>query len=559
MEFYQQFKAIGILALLFICSFAHAESVSLFSLNDNWQICTSPTYPVSKPLTNCQSIKLPTAWEDQGLDDYDGFARLTSQFTISHEQISSLDGITLGKIRDADKVFINGKQIGQTGSFPPNFEKATLYSRLYRIEPGVLRDKQVNKIEIWVYNNARMGGITEKVPQLGNYYALLKQQTYENYENIIFVSVLAVFSLLHLVYFGFHRHSLESFYYGVFVGCWSLYLLTYTNIVIELGLNLNWVFRANIALFYGIFISLPLFIFRFYNAELPRYLALTLAFVGLNIPFVLFVPNIDHVYLSLELIETVALIIALPSIVIIIYQSYQRRLDYSRSLNAFLILYLVLGLLDIYFDFTQGAPDIANRLLGPYALIFLNIAFSAIVYHKHWVYYQGATFDTLTGVLQRAPFMDRLTQDLYRYKRNEQRLIIIMLDLDRFKSINDTFGHIAGDQMLKAVAHSLSRSLRSFDNIARFGGDEFCISALVDKETDVKKFVERIHNAIHELELEVKGIYIKPGVTFGVLEYHPTLGDDPERLITMADDQLITAKYNNKGSILWFNESLLAT
>ncbi|WP_144395566.1 GGDEF domain-containing protein [Pleionea sediminis] len=527
-------------------------------LDGQWTLCFANGFKPYNNLSKCHPFKIPGSWEEQGYEDYDGFVRLSKLFFLSEEQTKDYTGIYFHKIRDADKVYINGHLIGETGEFPPDFKKATLYSRTYSIDPDVWKINDMNRIDVWIYNNARMGGITNEAPVLDNYYNLLKKQTYSNYETIAFVSVLAVFALLHLVYFAFHRHSFDVLFYGIFVGTWSVYLLTYTEIILDLNFDLNFIFRLNIALFYIIFISLPLFIFKFYNEPVPKYLTLVFAFVALNIPFVLLVPNIDHIYLSLTLIETVALLVTLPAIIYIIYQSYKRQLDYSRYLNAFVILYLFLGTLDIYFDFTKGAPDVGNRLLGPYALIILNFAFSAIVYHKHWVYYQGATFDTLTGLLQREPFIERLTQDLYRFQRNEQRLIIIMLDLDRFKSINDTFGHMAGDDVLRAVANGLTQSLRTFDNVARFGGDEFCISALVDKDTHVESFVERIHQAISNIEIEVKGVTIKPAATFGALEYHSTFGDDPEQLITMADDQLITAKFNDKGSILWFKEPLLS-
>jgi diguanylate cyclase (GGDEF)-like protein len=86
-----------------------------------------------------------------------------------------------------------------------------------------------------------------------------------------------------------------------------------------------------------------------------------------------------------------------------------------------------------------------------------------------------ATHDTLTGLPNRILFMDRLKMALAQAKRNSQKLAVMMLDLDHFKNVNDTLGHMVGDQLLKEISLRLTSRLRQNDTIARLGGDEFII------------------------------------------------------------------------------------
>src|SRR5262249_51014663 len=86
-----------------------------------------------------------------------------------------------------------------------------------------------------------------------------------------------------------------------------------------------------------------------------------------------------------------------------------------------------------------------------------------------------ATHDALTGLPNRLLLADRLDQAIARAERRGQRFALIVVDLDRFKSINDSLGHLAGDELLKEVARRLTRVLRKADTLARLGGDEFVL------------------------------------------------------------------------------------
>ncbi|KPD20084.1 hypothetical protein ADM96_02105 [Burkholderia sp. ST111] len=98
------------------------------------------------------------------------------------------------------------------------------------------------------------------------------------------------------------------------------------------------------------------------------------------------------------------------------------------------------------------------------------------VYEYRSKIHQLAYFDTLTGLANRAQFNERILQELQQAGQEGSRVGVLMMDLDRFKTINDTFGHVTGDQLLCEVARRLEASVRATDTVARLGGDEFIIS-----------------------------------------------------------------------------------
>jgi diguanylate cyclase (GGDEF)-like protein len=109
-----------------------------------------------------------------------------------------------------------------------------------------------------------------------------------------------------------------------------------------------------------------------------------------------------------------------------------------------------------------------------------------------------ALHDQLTGLANRALLEDRLSQALTRYRRSGEQVALLMLDLDRFKQVNDTLGHNAGDKLVQEVGDRLRALLRETDTVARIGGDEFAIVQVGPEEADVRRLCERIIQVIRK-------------------------------------------------------------
>ena len=153
-----------------------------------------------------------------------------------------------------------------------------------------------------------------------------------------------------------------------------------------------------------------------------------------------------------------------------------------------------------------------------------------------------AQYDVLTGLPNRALFYDRLRQAVGRAKREQTMVGLMFLDLDRFKQINDTLGHAAGDRVLIVVAERLKGFLREVDTIARLGGDEFTVVIEgVSQPEQLTGVAEKIRNALAEpVDLDGRAMVVSASV--GITLY-PRDGEDIDQLIKNADIAMYHAKH----------------
>jgi diguanylate cyclase (GGDEF)-like protein len=165
--------------------------------------------------------------------------------------------------------------------------------------------------------------------------------------------------------------------------------------------------------------------------------------------------------------------------------------------------------------------------------------------------YESKTRDPLTKVYNRGYFSEAIERELAFHLRHGQPLSLIMFDIDHFKRVNDTFGHQAGDYVLKSVSRSVSDIIRKEDVFARYGGEEF---ALILRNTDVNQaalLAERIRRAIEKLEIVHNGRRIPCTVSLGIAHTAPDKhGGAPiqtsQALIEHADERLYRAKNNGR-------------
>jgi diguanylate cyclase (GGDEF)-like protein/PAS domain S-box-containing protein len=168
-----------------------------------------------------------------------------------------------------------------------------------------------------------------------------------------------------------------------------------------------------------------------------------------------------------------------------------------------------------------------------------------------------ALHDALTGLPNRTLLEDRLGQAIAMAHRNRKQVAVLMLDLDRFKNINDSLGHHVGDLVLQAVAARLRSGLRESDIVARLGGDEFVIVLpSVGSRQDVESVAQKVLAGMVEPFL-IRGRELRVGLSIGVCEY-PVDGENPESLLQCADAALYEAKKKGRGIYCFFTEDLTA-
>jgi len=157
--------------------------------------------------------------------------------------------------------------------------------------------------------------------------------------------------------------------------------------------------------------------------------------------------------------------------------------------------------------------------------------------------------DTLTGLPNRSLFNDQLSQAIDRACRAGTRLTVLMMDLDRFKYVNDTLGHSVGDHVLQEVATRIERLLESKDAVARLGGDEFAVVLEEASETEAVSIAQRLLVALEE-PIDYEGQPLDVGGSIGIA-HHPQHGADAETLLRNADIAMYVAKRNKSGYAIY--------
>ncbi len=162
---------------------------------------------------------------------------------------------------------------------------------------------------------------------------------------------------------------------------------------------------------------------------------------------------------------------------------------------------------------------------------------------------EEASIDPLTGLRNRRSFERALSEFFRDFKKFGYPFSVIMFDLDDFKEINDTYGHLAGDKVLKEIGNILRNYLRAKDVPARTGGEEFTIILPGITREEALMVAERLRKVIANYAVEYEGKKISPTASFGVAEVTPDT-ESPEELIRVADENLYRAKRQGKNAVV---------
>ncbi len=160
---------------------------------------------------------------------------------------------------------------------------------------------------------------------------------------------------------------------------------------------------------------------------------------------------------------------------------------------------------------------------------------------------QQATHDGLTGLLNRTTVMDKLDDELARSQRSGQPVGVLMVDIDRFKQINDTRGHLVGDAVLREAAQRLKTAARRYDSVGRYGGEEFLVVLPGCDGEAAEAQAERLREAIGGVPFTSSGRPIPVTVSLGISCSPPSA---PETLLRNADDALYEAKAGGRNRVV---------
>jgi len=162
--------------------------------------------------------------------------------------------------------------------------------------------------------------------------------------------------------------------------------------------------------------------------------------------------------------------------------------------------------------------------------------------------YESATRDLLTGAANRRRILEALDAEVASCERHGVPLSVLLLDLDHFKAVNDSLGHLGGDHALRSMAEAAQGELRAGDLLGRYGGEEFVVILRHAGRTEARKAADRIRQRVEGLELSFEGKPLRLTVSVGVATLAPKGG--PEALLAAADAALYRAKREGRNRVI---------
>lgn len=184
--------------------------------------------------------------------------------------------------------------------------------------------------------------------------------------------------------------------------------------------------------------------------------------------------------------------------------------------------------------------------IGAYASVAIQ---RSQLYHKTEELKKISITDELTGLLNRRYFQERISEEIERSRRHHLPLSLIMLDMDNFKSINDTYGHVVGDEVLKVAGRCLRNSIRTIDVAVRYGGEEFTVILPQTTKEEAKVIADRICHEINKLDFPFEHPDIPFTASIGLATL-PEDADSIDELIRNADVALYQAKTEGKNRVV---------
>ena len=441
---------------------------------------------------NWQRIHVPGAWERQGWPEYSGHAWYRLSFVVSSDLAGVDLGLDLGRIGDVDEVFLNGRRIGGTGSFPPLFDNATFAHRYYLISQDVVRLGQLNELAIHVYSVSRFGGLLGPAPVLGRYRAVLASEVFRDIGAYGIAILLLTLGVLHLQLFVAQRDMLEHLSFAGVMAAMAVFVVAHASwgpaLLVGYGLS----YRLTVAaLLVGVALF-PAIAYRLAGRPQPVALLGLETLLALGAAFTLAWRNEAELQFWLYAGEAAALLVAVVTLRLGASLLGRRRCALPALIAT--ALFAVALILDVLVD--AGALPRTRLLGGELLALVALVPFAScmsLALSLNWMQRRcGEPTDAMTGLMTRERFADRLASEMLRARRSGSPLAVAVLRL----TVADAGGERA--QPAADTVASLRRALRQIDLLARYDEETFALLLAETDEHAAMAIIERLRRGAND-------------------------------------------------------------
>ena len=490
---------------------------------------------------------VPGAWEAVA-PGRDGFAWYRRSVVVPERWAAGPVGVRLGSVGDAYELYWDGVRLGGGGAFPPHFVESVAPSlflvpnELLAAHPG-----RRHVLAVRVYNAYAFGGLLGGV-RVGRYDVLA---TEPRPGGMVLGGMLAFFLAIgayHLAFFLRRRAARENLLFAALCGLAALYGATFAPVFVSA--TIHWVnpFRLGLVVLLlagPVYLGLLTRLFELGFTRAARVAAL-LCFLAAAAAVLLPLPDLALLHGGVSIAISGGLLASL-----LWAERASRRTTPARLLTTGLAALSISMIWDLLSD--QGFIPVARLIPGVPGLFWVGfITFVVAVGLETATRFaraeNDARVDPLTGLMRRHVFEEALAREADRHRRSAGTLTLLVMDLDYFKSVNDTYGHRVGDVVLERVGHLLRHSARNIDLTARLGGEEFAVLLSDTDLAGASAFAQRFCQRLGLLEVETQdGVVRGLTVSVGVAVTSGWVGTD--RLLDAADQAMYEAKRTGRNRV----------
>ncbi|MDP4145225.1 MAG: diguanylate cyclase [Bacillota bacterium] len=472
-------------------------------------------------------------------------------FSISSSMKGIWLSIFIGNLQNGHEIYLNGKLIGQTPMAPNQYFNEWNEKHLYLLPQDYINYDNDNVIAIKTYSTYEYG-IADGIFISSTSYAQAYYKSDITYECDPYYAFVVLAFITFSYFMVLQLRNKENYKYLFFSLIWLCAGVHSVNFIIY-RLPVSYInYQKIIFIFVGLIAPLTLPFIKYYlEIQIHKWEKIVLTAIGFSLIFGdLICRNIAELFIYRRLSVYIGAILGVYYI-IILFSKIIRKDIRALKLSVFILIAYIFQLNDAINALFGSAPRAGLQFNIPTIIILLSIISIELVRDYNSIYFRS-TRDGLTGTYNRLYFRNILLKELNKINQGFSSLIII--DIDDFKYVNDTYGHVTGDLVLKTTARTLNQNIPAGSTLARYGGEEFII-LINDCNPDMTyEIAENIRKAIENQFIPYNSNHIlKITISVGTTTWNTKLGFfSAEELVDQADKALYYSKRNGKNQATCF-------